>query len=142
VRKKGFRDVARTPHIKSFLIADQVFQQTSRKWCVIGIFDRIWVRRFPSLHPSVGLYLQVSDAEGDYDVKVSFQTIDGTPLAQLTGVSFSVKDPLVAPGFGVQAHNLPLPAPGTYLFKVFFNDQESAADIRLEVVEHPPMEQT
>jgi len=125
------------PHLRDFLIADQVFQQSGGKWCIIGVFDRVSAHRFPAVHHSLGLYLRLSDARGDYDVRVEMEDSSGRRLAKIEGIKLSTKDPLAEVGFGIQAHGLPLPAPGTYYFKLFFNDQVFAEDIKLTAVEVP-----
>ena len=46
----------------------------------------------------------------------------------------NVASRLVETGVGIQTHNLPFPAPGTYFMKLFFNGEPSDTDIRLQVV--------
>jgi hypothetical protein len=121
------------PKVETFLIADHVFRQEGGKWCLVGVFDNILARSFPVLHPSLGLYLKISDAQGRYDVRVEFQDSSHRCIAQLGGVAIEVPDRLSAPDFGLQGHGLILPGEGTYFLRVFFNDEPSATDIRLTV---------
>jgi hypothetical protein len=122
--------------VKSFLIADQVFQQEgTMKWCIIGTFSAIACRRFPALHPSLGLYLKLADMAGEYRVRVEFQDSNGACLAKLQGVTIEVKDRQSEVGLGLQGHSLVLPKPGMYYLRVFFNDEEAEdQDIRLQVL--------
>lgn len=122
-----------TPTVKSFLTADNVFRQDTGKWCLIGIFTMISARQFPVLHPSLGLYLAVSDAQGDYDVRVEFQDETGRCISSLDGIRFKTDNRLVPVQLGLQGYALPIPAPGTYFLKVFFNDQLADVDIRVPV---------
>ena len=87
------------------------------------------------MHPSLGLYLKLTDAEGDYDIRVEFRDGNERCLANLEGVSIRVKDRLAEADLGLQGHNLLIPGPGTYFLKVFFNGEEAtdAPDIRLEI---------
>jgi len=121
------------PSIRSFLIADQVFQQRNGKWCIIGIFDRILVQHFPAVHHSLGLFVQLSDAEGAYDVRVEFRDSNDRVLTAIEGIKVEVTGRLSSTGLGIQTCSLPLLAPGKYFFKLFFNG-EFATDIPLDVV--------
>ena len=129
-----------TPHIKSFLIADSVFPQATGKWCIIGVFNRIMAPKFPCLHHSLGLFIELSDAEGDYDIGVDFCTSKDQVLSQIRGRKLIVKDRLTSTGFGIQTSNLPIPSPGRYFFKLYFNREIVPADIAIDAVqmENPP----
>ena len=123
------------PNVKTFLIADQVFPQASGKWCVIGVFDRIVAARFPVVHPSLGLFLTISDAEGDYEVKVEFRNEESKVLAEFGGIRLTAPHRLATVPFGVQTDNLKLPAPGRYSFVPYFNGEPVVTgDIHLEAV--------
>lgn len=123
-----------TPKVNSFLIADHVFQQASGKWCLIGVFNQISLRRHPAYHPSLGLYLKLSDAEGEYDVRVELRSDSEECIATLGGIRMVVTDRLAEPQIGLQGNNLLIPKPGTYFLKVFFNDEPSEVEIRLQVL--------
>jgi hypothetical protein len=126
-----------TPKLQSLLIADTVFQQKSGKWCVIGIFDRILVKQFPALHHSLGLFIVVSDAQGEYNVKVEFRNSSDQILALFEGIKLNIQDRLANVGFGVQTHNLVIPSPGKYYFKLYLND-EFLDDRLVEAVKMEP----
>ena len=122
------------PSVKSFLIADSVFQQQSGKWCIIGAFNRIFALRFPVQHPSLGLFLRMADMTGEYDVQALFKDDQGRTLAQ--SPVFRLKPPndrLAEVDFGVEVHNLLIPSEGTYFIQVLFNNEPAGNDIRLEV---------
>jgi len=119
-----------TPKVKSFVIADQVFQQQSGKWCIIGVFDRIFSARFPARHPSLGLYLKLADAEGKYNVRMELQDATGRVVGRMAGLELTVQSRVAEPEVGLQTYNLILPKEGTYFIKLFFND-EPAQDIKL-----------
>lgn len=78
------------PSVKNFIIADQVFRQEGGKWCMIGIFDTIVCPRLPTLHQSLGLYLTVADAEGEYEVRVELEDAEGRCLARMTPVKLKM----------------------------------------------------
>lgn len=125
---------SRIPKVKNFLLADSVFQQISKKYCIIGVFSRIHVKSFPSLHHSLGLFVQLTDAQGDYDVRVEFLNSAGQVLSQLAGIRMKVESPLALVEFGIQTYNIPLPAPGQYRFRIYFNDEPTDTEIPIEAV--------
>ena len=131
---RGFEYVPRPPppSLRSFLIADQVFQQASGKWCIIGVFDRIWAMSFPARHPSLGLFIVLADAEGHYDVKIEFRDAEDGVLTTIEGIKIKVESPLATVNFGLQTSDLPLPSPGRYFFKLYFNGEMATVDIPIE----------
>ena len=123
------------PEIISFLIADLVLQEkVTNKWSIIGIFDRINTANFPYVHPSLFLYIRLSDAQGDYKIQVEFCDSDDHTLAVFEGITVSVHSRLHYPEFGLKTVNLPIPRPGRYFFKLYFNG-EFAKSLPLEVEE-------
>ncbi len=112
------------PHIISFLIADSVIQEKgSNKWSAIGIFDRISADRFPCMHASMALYIKLTDAEGEYNLRVEFTDSDARKLGVFEGIKLKVASKLATPDFGIQTKNLFIPKPGKYNFDLYFNDQ-------------------
>ncbi len=127
-----------TPSVGSFLVADQVFQQKSGKWCVIGIFNRVISVGFPTIHPSLGLFFRLSDAQGEYRVRVDLCDAQDRVITKAEGVSLVVKNRLVDADFGVQTHNLPIPAPGKYFFKLYLNEELVPGDFVIEAIKGTP----
>ena len=112
------------PNIISFLIADNVIQEKgSNKWSAIGIFDRIYAKNFPCIHFSTALYVKLSDAEGEYNIRVEFTDSNMKKLAIFEGIKLKVTSKLEQPDFGIQTRNLFIPKPGKYTFDLYFNDQ-------------------
>ena len=122
------------PVLKNFLIADTVFRQDTGKWCIIGVFNGIVAARFPVLHPSLGLFLTLGDAEGDYAVRVEFRNNRDQVLGAFEGVSLKIANRLQDAHFGIQTHNLAIPAAGRYFFKLFFNQEPVLGDIPVDAV--------
>ena len=112
------------PKIITFLIADSVIQEKgSNKWSVIGIFDRIFASKFPTLHNNMALYMRLSDAEGEYDIRIEFVDSEGKKLSVFEGIKLKVGSKLNHPDFGIRTQNLIIPKPGKYHFDLYFNDQ-------------------
>jgi hypothetical protein len=114
-----------TPVIHSCLIADSVFAQAQTgKWCIIGAFTQIHCPNFPTMLPSLGLFLSLTDVPlGEHDVRVVFLDSNRRQLAMGPRAHIKVTDRLAQVDFGIQTQGLPLPHAGSYLFEVQFDDQ-------------------
>jgi hypothetical protein len=110
------------PVLIAALICDSAFQDTGTgKTTLIGVFDRVNARRFPSTHGSVDLFLKLVDADGVYDLEVKFvQVRSGRVLGSAKG-TFGVKDRLSAVSMQIQFAPLPLPEEGKYEFQIWAN---------------------
>lgn len=113
------------PHVKSWIIADQVFQQAgSGKWCIIGVFDQIHCLKFPASHPSLGLWLHLADALGEYAIRLELLDENEQVIARLpAAIRLTVEDRMQPVYVGLQTQNMLLPRPGTYFLRVFCNEQ-------------------
>jgi len=91
------------------------------------------------VHPSLGLYLKLSDAQGEYKISVDLHDDKDQCIAKLQGLTLKVPDRLADVDVGLQGYNLPLPNPGNYFLKVFFNGEMATKDIRFKasVLEDP-----
>ena len=113
-----------TPEILTFLIADQVIQEKgTNKWSAIGIFDHIYADKFPLFHPTMGLYVRLVDAEGEYKIRIELTDSNQQKLAIFEGLNVRVESRLVAIDVGIQSRNLQIPKPDKYHFDLYFNDQ-------------------
>lgn len=125
------------PEIVSFLIADMLIQEKgTNKWSAIGIFDRIRAAGFPYIHPGLSLYFRLADAEGNYDVRVEFCDNNDHILALFEGITLSIHSRLHQPDMAIKTANLPIPTPGKYYFKLYFNGA-FAKGFQLHVEEVP-----
>ena len=125
------------PVIISFLIADTVIQEKgTNKWSAIGIFDRIYAANFPTIHQSIALYIRLSDAEGDYRIRVEFCDDKDHVITFYEGITLSVPSRLLHPDLGIKTVNLPILKPGKYYFKLYFNEK-FAKGFPLDVLEIP-----
>ena len=127
----------RLPNVRSFLLADAVFQQKSGKWCIIGVFGKIRAREFPTVQHTMGIYVQLSDAEGDYEVKLELRSAEEKVLAALEGIKLRVDSRLTQVDFGFQAYRLPIPEAGAYHFRMYFNGVPAIEDLVFEAEQLP-----
>jgi hypothetical protein len=126
--------VAAPPLVQSFLIADSVIQdRATGKWSVIGVFDRLFAPSFPCVHPSLAVYIKLSDAFGRYEVRIEFRDAQDRCVSAFQGVNVDVKERPQTIDFGVLTRLLPLEKPGRYQFQLYLNG-EYAASVPLEVL--------
>ena len=91
------------------------------KITLIGVFDRIYVGRFPTAHP-MWVYMKFSDAEGAYKLKVRYvHRESGDILAEVEG-DFQVANRLQSSTLVVNFPPLPIPREGRYEFQIWSND--------------------
>jgi len=91
------------------------------KHSLIGIFDRIWFRRFPTQRP-LSLYIKVTDVEGRYRLEARLVRAEtGEELGRARGeTTFSSR--LIAADFIIQLPPVQFPAEGRYEFQIWAND--------------------
>lgn len=112
------------PEILTFLIADQVIQEKgTNKWSAIGIFDHIYSDQFPLVHQNLGLYVRLTEANGDYKIRIELVDSNNHKLGIFEGINLKIDSPLLAFDFGIQTRNLHIPKPDKYHFDLYFNDQ-------------------
>jgi len=130
--------VPTAPIVQSFLIADTVIQErTTGKWSVIGVFDRLFAPTFPCVHPSLAVYIKLSDAQGHYQIRIEFRDGGDRCVSAFEGINVDVKERPQTVDFGVLTRLLPLEKPGRYQFQLYVNG-EYAAFVPLEVLAYTP----
>ncbi len=91
---------------------------------MLGLFQHVWVPRFPAVHPRAHLVLRVRGRRteiGEHTIGIRFVDDRGTTLLQGEGtVQFGepaagITDVEAA---AVLVFDLPLPAPGSYAFEI------------------------
>ena len=110
------------PVLVAVLVCDTaVADPTTGKKNLIGIFDRINVRTFPTQQP-MSLYVKLTDAEGPYKVEVRYvQTNSGQELARAEGeAQFASR--LGSLDFSIPLPPLPIPSEGRYEFQIWANN--------------------
>ncbi len=118
------KETAIPPIPLAFLLCDQVITDAAtKKKTVVGIFDRIWVSKFPTEHKPVALYARMYDAVGEHEVKVEYVKVsDETVLAQATG-KLHVQDRHKPVEFAISFSAIPIPEPGEYEFRLWVGNR-------------------
>ena len=113
------------PQLKAILTCDNIIaEKGTDKHSLIGIFDRMYITKFPASYFPIYLYLAFSGA-GDFRIRVSFhdltedKEIASSSLPQLIHCPDRLKTYQVI----FRLPPLPLPQEGDYDFIVYANDE-------------------
>jgi hypothetical protein len=117
--KKALSNV--TPVLVAAIVCDvAVADPSTQKKNLIGIFDRVFVEKFPTKRP-ISLYIKVTDAEGYYQTEVRYiQVSPGKILAKAEG-ELNSKNRLASIDLIVPFPPLPIPEEGRYEFQIWAN---------------------
>lgn len=124
------------------VVCDHALIDQAGKLSVIGIFERIWVERFPAVHPRLHLVLRLKGRRtevGDHPVAIVLHDPDGREVLRGDGAVQIGEPPAgvteVEAG-AVLAFDVPLEQPGTYSFEISV-DGERAATVPVSVSQMP-----
>jgi hypothetical protein len=124
------------------LVCDHAIIDQHGKLSVLGIFDRIWVERFPAIHPRLHLVLRLKGRRteiGDHTVLI--QLVDGSGQEILRGEgNVTIGEPPAGvvdiEAAAVLAFDVPLEKAGVYTFEIAV-DGAQAASVPVTVVQMP-----
>lgn len=114
------------PELKAILVCDSVIaDKLTDKYTLIGIFDRIYLVKFPTAYSPVCLYVAFTGALGDYSIRIEFydrgedKRLANIPLPR--GIHSS--DRLKVNQVVCQFPPLQFPHEGNYEIRVYANDE-------------------
>ena len=124
------------------VVCDHALIDQAGKLSVIGIFERIWVERFPAVHPRLHLVLRLKGRRteiGDHPVEIVLRGPDGTDVLRGDG-SVQIGEPPAGvtevEAGAVLAFDVPLEKAGTYTFDISV-DGEHQASVPVTVSQMP-----
>lgn len=125
------------PILLSINICDHIIRdENTKKISLIGIFNAISAKNFPTTHALMHIYASLTDGYSDY--KTSVNIIDETEnkiIANITGPDIVFKDPLSIVELNMQIRNLVFPKEGNYKVHFLCNN-ESIGGIKFLVVKN------
>ena len=124
------------------LACDHALIDQAGKLSVLGIFERIWVERFPAVHPRLHLVLRLKGRRteiGDHAIVITLNDGDGCEVLRGDGQVQFGEPPAgiteVEAG-AVLAFDVPLEKPGVYTFDIDV-DGQLAAQVPITVSQMP-----
>jgi hypothetical protein len=134
------------PVASAFLVCDSFVQDAATgKFTLVGIFNTISAPMFPTTHHSLSLFVSLTDAEGDYEVRIDLVKVkDNLVIARVPPPGESLRltsqNRLAYHEFVVTLHGLQFSEPGEYEFRLFV-DGRAVALRRIWVQQMPPSQQ-
>jgi len=107
------------------LICDHVIiEHGSGKFCLFGVFDKIFSRSFPAVHPIMWVYSKVTDAQGQYDFRLEMVNLNNMQIiGEGTANGVVIADRMTPHQITFRLSPVPLPEPGRYEFRLSANGQ-------------------
>lgn len=129
----------RRPTLKSMLVCDQIIEDVvTRKKTLVGLFERIAAPEFPTIHGSMGVFFQISDAEGPYEFAVELASIESNETLGVAKLP-PAKIPSAAhtSNFALMFSGIKFERPGMHEFRLWCNGQVLGQHV-LQVVQFTP----
>lgn len=109
------------PVLVAALVCDvAAVDPTSNKHSLIGIFDKIFVAKFPTSR-RVTVYMKLTDADGHYQAEVKYVRVATGQVLAAAKSEFVFEDRLASADLHIPFPPLPIPDEGRYEFQVWFN---------------------
>ena len=116
-------NIKQTPEGIALIICDQVITDArTHKKTLVGIFNQIAARKFPVVHPNLGIFLSISQGKGAYDgkLKLIHEDSDETLVSLNGNVKF--ENPLQIVEVSFIINNLGFKQAGNYRFEFTCDD--------------------
>ena len=124
------------------VVCDHALIDQAGKLSVIGIFERIWVERFPAVHPRLHLVLRLKGRRteiGDHPLAIVLKDPDGQQVLRGDG-SVQIGEPPAGvtevEAGAVLAFDVPLERAGVFTFDISV-DGEHQASVPITVSQMP-----
>jgi len=116
--------MAPRPSVKAILICDYIIHEHgSNKKSLIGIFEDIHVVQFPLRYPRISVYVNLTDARGDYVLELRLlNAADGRQIGSGRTPPVKIASPLQTCEFALQVQNILFQDAGKYEFQILAND--------------------
>jgi hypothetical protein len=114
------------------LVCDHAIVDQVGKLSVIGIFERIWVQSFPTVHPRLHLVLRLKGRRtevGEHPVVILLRDPDGTEVLRGDGTVHIGEPPAgvtEVEASAVLPFDVPLDRAGTYHFEILVDGRQQA----------------
>jgi hypothetical protein len=112
------------PVFKAMLICDQAIREEGTgKTSLIGIFENIHARSFPARHSSLAVYAMMTDAQGDYTIRLDLVRLDDLMTIGRGQGPMTFEDRRKTTEITFTLTGLQFDGPGTYEFRLYADDR-------------------
>ena len=116
---------APAPLIKAILICDHIITEAgSNKKSLIGVFENITASRFPYIHQLMSVYIKLTDAAGEYKIRIELVDLKGNKVigkGEVPRIMFH--DKLMHYELTFNFAGLQLEHRGKYEFRIYANEE-------------------
>ena len=112
------------PILKAMLLCDHtIVEEGSHKRSLIGIFDRIKATKFPTVHPSMSIYVQFREIEGVFDFMLElYDLVEGKTISKAVVKEFKVQERSRDCELVFNLMSVKFEHQGEYEFRIYVND--------------------
>jgi hypothetical protein len=112
------------PILKAMLLCDlTIVEKDTHKRSLVGIFDSIRSKQFPSAHPSLSVYVQFREIEGAFDFLLELYDLEeGKVLHKAVIEKFRVQDKSRDCELVFNLMSIRFEHPGDYEFRIYADD--------------------
>ena len=111
------------PTLLFSILCDDVRREDNGKFILIGLFETIGTRKFPTIHPRLYVMNCWVSGMGKFSQRSRIINKDGSVLAEDKETSFALKDLKSKHRIIARFNNLKLEAPGEYSVEVLLNGE-------------------
>jgi hypothetical protein len=97
------------------------------KVSLIGVFENISAARLPVVHRALSVYAKLTDAEGDYTIRLELVRLEDSHMAAQGALEATFADRMAPGELIFNLENLALDKPGRYEFRLYADDRFVAA---------------
>lgn len=106
------------------LVCDRAIREEgTRKISLIGIFEQIRASTFPALHFELGIYVKLSDCEGQYRLRLDLFQLEDDTVLNSAEATINPNDRMSAVEIVFALHHLVFPKAGIYEFRLHANNR-------------------
>lgn len=107
----------------ALILCDQIIEDKhTGKKSLIGMFDRVHAGSFPCAHPSLSIFVALTNLEGEVPCEIVCRHADGEPVAFAAKGKISFPDPARVAELVFHFKNVRFPGPGTYWLQFLADD--------------------
>lgn len=124
-----------------FTLCDSA-QEYNGKLIIVGTFNSIYAKEFPTLHPEFALVARVvfgEDEKGvhniDFSIKKNGEEVYIMPPGQMTADTTNTKGKDAIINVVVKGNNIPIQSEGTYIVTLKVDDKVWVSDLHVVKVE-------
>jgi len=126
------------PSLNAMLLCDLTIREHgSGKISLIGVFENISAARFPVVHRALSVYAKLTDAEGDYTIRLELVRLEDSHVVAQGTLKATFADRMTPGELIFNLENLGLEKPGRYEFRLYA-DERFVAGKSFTVIQSPP----